>query len=285
MPTDLYMLVAARHGRFFINRNDTYIGQSLQRYGEWSEPEIALFGQLVRPGDVVLEAGSNIGSHTVWLSKQVGPQGAVHAYEPARHTFQLLCTNLVANECLNVAACQQAIGIAPGTLPFPVLDPRQRLNFGGASIKDSTTQHTETVGVTTLDAISLPRLDFIKADVEGFELELLAGARQSIERHRPIAYIEINTAAIRNGAVAFFEALNYTCWYYVTPMYSPDNWLGDGEDIFNNYSFDMLCVPTERFEVSGMSRAGIDDETMTYSATEFKWSTAAWQHARVVRTA
>lgn len=285
MAAELYTLVAARHGRFFINRNDTYVGQSLQRYGEWSEPEIALFGQLVRPGDVVLEAGSNIGSHTVWLSRQVGPQGAVHAYEPARHTFQLLCANLVANECLNVAARQQAMGAEQGTIAFPVLDPRQRLNFGGASIKEGTAQQTETVGMTTLDAISPPRLDFIKADVEGFELELLAGARQTIERHRPIAYIEINTAEIRNKAVAFFEALNYTCWYYVTPMYSPDNWLGDSEDVFNSYSFDMLCVPAERFDVAGMSRAGVDDEVMTYSTTEFKWATLAWQHARVTRTA
>ena len=98
----IYKLVAARHGRFFVNSNDTYVGNSMQHYGEWSEPEIALFEQVVRPGDTVLEAGANMGSHTVWLSKHVGQEGAVYAFEPARHTFQLLCANLVANDCLRL---------------------------------------------------------------------------------------------------------------------------------------------------------------------------------------
>ncbi|MFJ2990475.1 FkbM family methyltransferase [Collimonas sp. NPDC087041] len=283
MSSDLYTLVAARHGRFFINRNDTYIGRSLRHYGEWSEPEISLFEQIVRPGDFVVEAGANIGSHTVWLSKRVGEQGMVQAYEPARHTFQLLCANLVANECLNVAALQQAIAAQAGILDFPLLEPRQSWNFGGASMKKDWTQQKERVVATTLDAQSLERLDFIKADVEGFELELISGARQTIERQRPVVYIEINTAEIRDQAVAFFEPLGYTCWYYVTPMFSPDNWLGNADDIFNDFSFDMLCVPADRFEVTGMSRAGVNDAVISYSPTQIKWATPSWNQARVVR--
>ena len=279
----IYKLVAARHGRFFVNSNDTYVGNSMQHYGEWSEPEIALFEQVVKPGDTVLEAGANMGSHTVWLSRHVGQEGAVYAFEPARHTFQLLCANLVANDCLNVTALQQALGAQEQDLDFPLLDPRQPWNFGGASMKKQWTTAYERVKATTVDDLATGRLDFVKADVEGFELELLAGAARSIAQHRPVVYLEINTAEVRDGAVRLLEQQGYSCWYYVTPMYSPDNWLGNPNDIFNDYSFDMLCVPADRFEVSGLSRATVGDDVVSYLPNQIKWATQAWQHARIVR--
>ena len=147
----IYKLVAARHGRFFVNSNDTYVGNSMQHYGEWSEPEIALFEQVVSPGDTVLEAGANMGSHTVWLSRHVGQEGAVYAFEPARHTFQLLCANLVANDCLNVTALQQALGAQEQDLDVTLLEPRQPWNFGGASMKKQWTTAYERVKATTVD--------------------------------------------------------------------------------------------------------------------------------------
>ena len=47
----------ARHGNYFYNVNDTYVGRSIHLYGEWSEAEVHLFAQIVRPGDVVILAG------------------------------------------------------------------------------------------------------------------------------------------------------------------------------------------------------------------------------------
>ena len=279
--TTLYPLVAARHGRFFVNSNDTYVGQRLRRYGEWSEPEIALFGQIVRAGDVVIEAGANIGSHTIWLSKQVGEAGSVYAFEPARHTFQLLCANLIANECLNVRALQQAVGSTVCELDFPLLDPRQAWNFGGASMKKNWTPVTERVRATSMDAMPLQRIDFMKADVEGFEIEFLKGASATIAEHRPVVYLEINTADIRDETVRFFERLGYSCFYYITPMFSPENWLSDAQDIFHDYSFDMLCTPDERFVTSGLSRAAVNDNTVSYLEGQMKWATLPWQSARV----
>jgi FkbM family methyltransferase len=280
-----YRLVAARHGRFFVNPNDTYIGQSLQAYGEWSEPEIQLFDQFVRPGDVVVEAGANIGSHTLWFSQRVGDAGVVHAFEPARHTFQLLCANLVANDCLNVRALQQAVGADSGQLVFPVLDPRMTWNFGGASAKTPWGGSTETVDLRSVDGLSLERVDLLKADVEGFEIEVLQGAVRTLERCRPAVYVEINTHEIRNDAVRLLESLGYACWYYITPMFSASNWLGRSDDIFNDYSFDLLCLPSERFDVGGMSRAGVDDDVVRYTPTQRIWGTCLWDQAWITRRA
>ncbi|MGB5440973.1 MAG: hypothetical protein WBN90_15155 [Gammaproteobacteria bacterium] len=64
-------LVKARYGYMLFNRNDRYIGQSIARYGEWSEGEMVVFRKLLQTGDCVVEAGANIGSHTLGLATLV----------------------------------------------------------------------------------------------------------------------------------------------------------------------------------------------------------------------
>src|SRR5947199_9441604 len=112
-----------RHGRMLYNVNDAYVGRSLDLYGEYCEGEIELFKQLVRPGDVVIEVGANIGAHTVWLARATSPGGAVIAFEPQRLAFQTLCANLALNDIVNALAYQQACGRKPGYIFVPVLDP------------------------------------------------------------------------------------------------------------------------------------------------------------------
>lgn len=110
----IYSLTSGRHGTFLYNRQDEFVGRSLELYGEWSEAEILLFRQLIEPDCVVVEAGSNIGAHTVWFSRAVGDRGRVIAYEPQRSVFQLLCANLALNERFNVDARCEAIGRTDG---------------------------------------------------------------------------------------------------------------------------------------------------------------------------
>ena len=103
-------LVRARHGLMLYNRHDIYIGRSVECYGEFSEGENDLFRQVLRPGCVVVEAGANIGAHTLALSKIVDPRGAVYAYEPQRPVFQILCGNMALNGRLNVDCRREALG-------------------------------------------------------------------------------------------------------------------------------------------------------------------------------
>src|SRR5690606_13771278 len=63
-----YGLRQCRHGPMLFNKRDLYVGRSLATYGEFSEAEIGLFRQILRPGGVVIEAGANIGAHTVPLA-------------------------------------------------------------------------------------------------------------------------------------------------------------------------------------------------------------------------
>src|SRR5882672_1609267 len=76
-----------RHGRFMYLPNDAYIGRSLDVYGEYCEGESEIFRQLLRPGDVALDVGANIGALTVGMARTVQSAGAVVAFEPQRAIY------------------------------------------------------------------------------------------------------------------------------------------------------------------------------------------------------
>lgn len=73
------------------NPTDTFIGRSLDLYGEFSEFESMLFTQILKPGMVAIDVGANIGCFTVPMAKRVGPNGLVVAIEPQRVIYQTLC--------------------------------------------------------------------------------------------------------------------------------------------------------------------------------------------------
>ena len=79
-------LIKMRDGWMVHNKNDSYIGKSIKEYGEWSQGEIDLLKQILMPTDVVIEVGSNIGSHTLAIAKTVN-QGSVFAFEPQNVIF------------------------------------------------------------------------------------------------------------------------------------------------------------------------------------------------------
>ena len=238
-------LVEGRHGSFVYNLHDHYVGKALEFYGEYCEPEIQLFLQLISVGGDVIEIGANIGTHTVPLAR--APSGArVHAFEPQPVVFQNLCANLSVNCCENVLAWPMAVSSERGRLIVPAVDYGQAGNFGAVSL--AAEGPGLPVEVTTLDsyAADLASICLIKADVEGMEREVLLGAKQTIQRCRPILYLE-------NDRVKQSKALIETCWelgyrlYWHTPMlYNPDNFFGNPENIYVGVAaFNMLCVPNE----------------------------------------
>ena len=114
-------LIEARHGTILYNKNDIYIGKSIEKYGEFSYLEAKIFEQICKAGDVVIEVGANIGAHTLYLSKLVG-NGYVFAFEPQRLVFQNLCANLALNSISNVFAYQEAVSNENGTIIIPECD-------------------------------------------------------------------------------------------------------------------------------------------------------------------
>jgi len=223
-------LALTRHGLLLYNRHDRYIGRSIEQYGEFSEWECELFRQLLRPGAVVIEAGANIGSHTVPLAKIVGPAGRVYAFEPQRIVFQTLCANVALNSLDQVDCRCEALGTTPGSIVVPRLDYDQENNFGGLGLGQYQTG--EQVPVTTIDGLNLERLDFLKADVEGMELDVLRGASATIERHKPLLYLENDRQDRSPALLGHLLGIGYRLYWHLPPMYSPQNYYANAENVF-----------------------------------------------------
>jgi len=230
-----------RHGRLMYLLNDAYIGRSLDVYGEYSEGEIDLFRQLLRPGDVAVDAGANIGALTVGMARLVQPGGAIVAFEPQRAIFDILCNNLRLNGLANVTVYRRAVGSEAGVIRVPPLDYGQTENFGGVALGGSL---GEEVNVVTIDSLGLPRLRLLKVDVEGMESEVVTGARATIQRLQPALYIENDRADRSQRLISLLFDIGYRLWWHITPLFNPKNFFGHPRDIFGDVvSFNMIGFP------------------------------------------
>jgi FkbM family methyltransferase len=251
-PDGFNELVQTRSGPMVYNKHDIYVGGSLAKYGEFSASEQHIFQQLIRPGMVVVEAGANIGAHTIELAKRTGPDGEVHAFEPQRIVFQTLCANLALNQCTNVFARQAAVGDVAGSILVPAMDPTTRTNFGGVSLVGAAIG--ELVPVVTIDSLDLPICHLIKVDVEGMEAEVLRGARSTIATYRPILYVENDRVEKSEELLTLIQQLGYASYWHLAQLFNPNNFAGDPEDIFPGIvSINVLCVPAEaNMQVGGL---------------------------------
>jgi FkbM family methyltransferase len=236
-----------RHGPMMYLRSDTYIGRSFDQYGEYSEGEVALFRDWLRPGDVALDVGANIGALTIPMARLVGPTGTVYSFEPQRIVFQILCGNVAMNELGNVQTLQWAVGHAAGTTKVAPLDYGAQYNFGGISLGGLK---GEDVAVIAIDDINLPKLRLLKMDVEGMELNAIMGATATIERCRPILFIENDRVEKSTALLTQLFNSGYRLWWHKTPLYNSANFLRNPRNVFGNiHSFNVLGLPSEMSDV------------------------------------
>lgn len=242
-----YRLMRCRHGALLFNHNDMYIGRSLETYGEFSELEVKLFEQILRPGMTVVEAGANIGAHTVVFGQRVGPTGRVIAYEPQRLVFQLLCANVAINGLTNVVVKQAGLGAAAGTVAVPVLSAERPENFGGVSLlTDAGATETESVPLETLDGLNLTSCQFLKVDVEGMELDVLRGGETLLRRLRPVVYVENDRAERSPALIEWLLARDYRLFWHLPALFHAENFAGVAENLFPGVvSVNVLGLPRE----------------------------------------
>ncbi len=197
--------------------------------GEHQEFEtVEWFRQVVRPGMQVLDVGANVGQMSLELGALVGPQGRVVAIEPAQGNLQALKTHIEANGMgarIDVvpAACASEHG---GQMSFFVAGARaDSVGSGHAASAEgiqrahpSIAVHEVRVPRVSIDGLCAERAlrpSLIKIDVEGGELGVLAGARQTIASCRPLVRLAFHPFAFESPLEAsdevrrFFEGFDY----------------------------------------------------------------------------
>ena len=239
--------VTCRYGEVSFYADDQFIGHGLEKYGEYSEAEIALWRQIIKPGWIVLDIGANIGALTLPMAQLVGPQGNVIAFEPQPENYALLQKNIEQNQLESiVTAFDCALGSSEGSIRVPPLASLGHKNYGGFELHDN--DFGDPVHIRALDGFGfgIP-LKFIKVDVEGFEAEVLRGARDTIKQHRPILYVEADRRDKAEELMLLIRSMNYYVHEHLPPLYNPSNFRGNSQNDFGNIvSINVLCIPVEQ---------------------------------------
>jgi FkbM family methyltransferase len=235
-----------RFGEMSYVATDFYIGKSLELYGEYSWGEIELLSKIIKPGWTIVNGGANIGALSVPLAELV-PEGRVYAFEPQPEIFDILKTNAARHS--NIHAYDCALWSSSGTTRMRYLNELNHQNIGGLIINDAGgTYDAPMVSLDEWLQVQGERIDLIFLDIEGCEVAALKGARATIERCRPVLYVE-DHPGYDTGIGAFVRSLDYLVYAHQPLLFSPDNWKKHEANFFGNVaSFNSLCIPKERLE-------------------------------------
>lgn len=163
-------------------------------FGVERDEKTALF-DLAKPGQVVLDIGTNVGEVLLNFAKRVGPAGRAIGFEPNPATLRKCRRNLSLNRFDNVEVHQLALGETRGKA---LLGQPSETNAGADRISASAGIPVE---LTTLDEFvvqhRLERVDLIKIDVEGFDLKVLRGGAETLKRFRPLLFVELSDSNLR----------------------------------------------------------------------------------------
>jgi FkbM family methyltransferase len=194
------------------------LGGSFLRYltGD-AEPEVqAALAELIEPGQTVYDVGANIGFFTILCSRLVGPQGKVYAFEPIPDNVATLRRNIALNDLTNVVVVEQALSASTGTAEMFVSlwSAFHSLNLDGASKRDN---HGPDGGEITVETVTLDEFvqgegisapDLIKLDVEGAELLVVEGMRETLRAVQPLLLCEIHDT--KHGYSEFLDSIDYS---------------------------------------------------------------------------
>jgi FkbM family methyltransferase len=244
-------LVHTAHGPMWVFRTDQYVSRSLELYGEYAKGETELFAQIAGPGMTVVEAGANIGAHSVALAKMCAP-GPLYLFEPQQRVFQLLCANLALNGITNARAYPEGLGRKDEVLTLTTPNYAAPGNFGSVSLKHGGGD--ARARVAPLDNWGLDACHVMKIDVEGWEVDVLQGARETIAKFRPAIFVENDRKSQQAPLISLLDQYGYRCFWHVSSLYSPNNFNRNPQNVFGpTVALNMFCIHKEdRRTLTGM---------------------------------
>lgn len=217
MPDEPAVIFRTKHGFLLkVNlRNPEH--QRMYFYGEHDERyEINNLVKILRAGDCCWDIGANIGFYTCLFAALVGNQGRVIAFEPVTATSEFLGNNVRLNEFRHVTLKKLALGDAPGHQQIFLDLPD--MAEGTVSLNTAAGAHSETINVETIDNLSasLPAPDFIKIDVEGYQMKVFAGGEQFFSTHSPMIMAELRDSdrTLMNASQDFLRARGYLIYEF-----------------------------------------------------------------------
>ncbi|MEO6188021.1 MAG: FkbM family methyltransferase [Ginsengibacter sp.] len=217
-------------------------------YFAFAEPAQIVLFNAVTPGMTILDIGANIGATTLNFAKKTGQHGKVFSFEPSPYNFKKAMENISLNSLENINLINKGLG---NEKKSAFLYNVNTTNNGMQRLLQQEPQKDSyektTVEIDTLDncmsELDIPSPSLIKIDVEGFEYNVLLGARETLLRHKPTMFIELDDNNLREqgstaeNLVKFLTGLNYKL------INASDGSFVDERTDFQNCHFDIMCTP------------------------------------------
>ena len=187
------------------------VGGCISRNSNFEEDTSKTFAKHINSGMTVIDIGANIGATSLQLSQLVGQSGSVYSFEPHPVTFQHLLRSLALSRLDNVHATQSGLGSSKSTASLKY----NPLSTGWSSINGIGVDYPQTAEITIIrldDFVSetgINGVDFIKVDVEGYEMEVFKGGEVTFSRYKPVVQFEYNKSGATNSGWSFRDAYDF----------------------------------------------------------------------------
>lgn len=230
------------------NRNGINYILDLSDYQHWiiyfgitKDDPIGLF-ELVKSGDTIIDIGTNIGQTAMMFAKLGGKETRVYGFEPDPINYALATENLKLNSFKNIQLFNFGLGSKIEELRLKVNSSQNR---GGNRIDRFQTKDSFTIKIDTLDHVlekdRVTKVNLIKIDVEGFELEVLKGAKNTITNFKPTLFIEVDDTNLREQGGSAEELLRYVMELGYVAIESINKQVIKKDQDFKNTHFDIIC--------------------------------------------
>lgn len=202
---NFFVKILPRHFQYnsedirYVKRNGINYKLSLDNYNDF----ILFYGinnqnkdvmySLIKDGDVVLDIGTNIGEVILNIAKK-NINGKIYGFEPVDYNYEKLITNISLNNFKNIIISKLALSDKKETLFYK----EKKGHSGGISMNKEVNMDNnyKTIDSVTLDEFvkekRLDKIDFVKVDIEGFEMNFLQGAKETIKQFKPKLFFEID---------------------------------------------------------------------------------------------
>lgn len=221
-----------KHYIFF--KNDA-IGDHIIRNKCWETHLTELLHGYLKEGYNCLDIGANFGYHSITMAILNGKTGNVFCFEPMLDFCNLISSNSYLNNLDNIKVYNNAVGKTQDVVyvPQPNFETDYPVNHGDTSI--TKTKIGRDVTMVKIDDLTLPKINFIKIDVQGCELDVLIGSKNKITEDKPLIIVEIEDSQVskfNNTANDIIEYLQNELQYDLYQM-------------MTDWPSDFLCVPKD----------------------------------------